>query len=106
MRAFPTFTNANEHVLLPLDSDCMGRDDAEYKPGWGSVRVFICVKPDETNVQRMLYSLLQVHSSMLAKSLSALLKIGCSGYTTWCKLSVELWCKCYQGCKLPNVSIC
>ena len=32
---------------------------------------FICVKPRETNVQRMQYSMLEVHSLMSAKRLCA-----------------------------------
>ena len=66
MRAFPTSINVNEHVLLALDSDRTGRDDVEISRGGGqsvcSCR-FICVKPRETNVQRMLYGMLQVQES-------------------------------------------
>ena len=63
MRAFPTSTNAKEHVLLALDSDRTGRDDVEIAGVGVSPRVpagrrFICVKPRETDVQRMLYSIL------------------------------------------------
>ena len=57
LRAFPMSTNANEHVLLALDSDRTGRDDVEI--GWGGGQSacscrFIRVK----HVQRMLYSML------------------------------------------------
>ena len=65
MRAFPTSTNANEQVLLALDSDRTGRDDVEISRGGGQSacsRRFIRVKPHETNVQRMLYSMLHVSS--------------------------------------------
>ena len=61
VRAFPTSTNASEHVLLALGSDRTGRDDVEISRGRGQSscsRRFICVKPRETNVQRMLYSML------------------------------------------------
>ena len=61
MRSFPTSTNANEHVLLALDSDVTGRDDVEISRGGGQSACssrFIRVKPRETNVQRMLYSML------------------------------------------------
>ena len=64
MRAFPTSTNVNEHILLALGSDRTGRDDVKISWG-GSVHVFcrfIRVKPHETNVQRMLYSMLHVSS--------------------------------------------
>ena len=60
-RAFPTSTNANEHVLLALGSDRTGRDDVEISRGRAQSvcsRRFIRVKPCETNVQRMLYSML------------------------------------------------
>ena len=73
MRAFPTSTNANEHVLLAFDSDRTGKDDVEISRGRGQStcsRRFIRVKPGETDVQRMLYSMLSVHSSMLTKSLN------------------------------------
>ena len=61
VRAFPTSTNANEHVLLALGSDRTGRDDVEISRGRGQSacsRRFIRVKPRKTNVQRMLYSML------------------------------------------------
>ena len=61
VRAFPTSTNANEHVLLALGSDRTGRDDVEKSRGRGQSacsRTFIRVKPRETNVQQMLYSML------------------------------------------------
>ena len=51
----------NEHVLLALDSDRTGRDDVEISWGRGQsacAHRFIRVKPRETNVQRMLYSML------------------------------------------------
>ena len=35
VRAFPTSTNANEHVLLALGSDRKGRDDVEMSQGRG-----------------------------------------------------------------------
>ena len=61
MRAFLTSTSGNKHVLLALGSDRTGRDDVEISRGGGqsvcSCR-FICVKPRETNVQQMLYSML------------------------------------------------
>ena len=37
MSAFPTSTNANEDVLLALDSDRTGRDDVEISRGRGSL---------------------------------------------------------------------
>ena len=61
MRAFLTSTSANEHVLLALGSDRTGKDDVEISQGGGQSacsRRFIRVKPNETNVQRMLYSML------------------------------------------------
>ena len=61
VRAFPTSTNANEHVLLALDSDRTGRNNVEISQGGGQSacsRRFIRAKPRETNVQRMLYSML------------------------------------------------
>ena len=54
-RAFPMFTNANEHILLALGSK--GRDDVEISRGRGQSacsRMFICVKSHETNIQKML----------------------------------------------------
>ena len=54
VRAFPTSTNANEHVLLALGSDRTGRDDVEISRGRGQSacsRRFIRVKPRKTNVQ-------------------------------------------------------
>ena len=66
--------NANEHVVLALGSDCTGRDNVEICRGRGQSMCscrFICVKAHETNVPRMLYSMLKVHSSMSAKSLCA-----------------------------------
>ena len=54
MRAFPTSTNANEHVLLALGSDRTGRDDVEVRGQSACSRRFIRVKPRETNAQRML----------------------------------------------------
>ena len=57
-RAFPTSTNANEHVLLALGSDRKGRDDVKISRGGACSRRFIHVKSRETNVQRMLYSML------------------------------------------------
>ena len=39
VRAFPTSTNANEHVLFALGSDRMGRDDVEISRGRVSRRV-------------------------------------------------------------------
>ena len=60
-RAFPTSTNANEHVLLALGCDRKGRDDVEISRGKGQsacFRRFIHVKSRETNVQQMLYSML------------------------------------------------
>ena len=74
VRAFPTSTNANEHVLLALGSDCTGRDDVEINQGRGlsaCSRRFIRMKSCETNVQLMLYSMLYVQSSMSAKNLCA-----------------------------------
>ena len=59
---------------LALGSDRTGRDDVEISRGRGQSACpcrLICVKPCETNFQRMLYSMLYVHSSMSAKSLSA-----------------------------------
>ena len=61
MRAFPTSTNANELVLLALGSDHTGRDDVKISRGRSQsacARRFIRVKPRETDVQRMLYSML------------------------------------------------
>ena len=61
MRAFLTSTTANKHVLLALGSDRTGRDNVEISQGGGQFvcpRRFIRVKPRETNVQRMLYSML------------------------------------------------
>ena len=61
VRAFPTSINANEHVLLALGSDRTGRDDVGISQGGGQSvcsRRFICVKPHETDVQRILYSML------------------------------------------------
>ena len=61
VRAFLTSTSANEHILLALGFDRMGRDDAKISRSRGqsvcSCRL-IRVKPRETNVQRMLYSML------------------------------------------------
>ena len=56
-RAFPTSTNANEHILLALGSDRKGRDNVKISRGRGQSacsRRFIRVKPRETNIQRML----------------------------------------------------
>ena len=61
VRAFPMSINANEHVLLALGSDCMGRDNVEISQGRGQSACFhrfIRVKSRETNVQQMLYSML------------------------------------------------
>ena len=52
--AFPTSTNANEHILLALGSDRKGRDDVEISRGRGQSvcsRKFIRVKSHETNIQ-------------------------------------------------------
>ena len=70
VRAFPTSTNAIEHVLLALGSDRMGRVDVEINRGRGQSACACRFNRVKTNVQRMLYSMLEVHSSMLAKSLS------------------------------------
>ena len=54
-------TTANQRVLLALDSDRTGRDDVEISRRGGQSacsRRFIRVKSRETNVQRMLYSML------------------------------------------------
>ena len=51
-------TSANKHVLLALGSDRIGMDDVQGRDQSGWSRTFICVKPCETNVQRMLYSML------------------------------------------------
>ena len=54
-------TNVNQHVILALDSDRTGSDDVEIRRGGGQSACshrFIRVKPRETNVQRMLYSML------------------------------------------------
>ena len=53
--------NATVRVLLARDSDRTGRDDVEISRGGSQPacsRRFIRVKPRETNVQRMLYSML------------------------------------------------
>ena len=39
VRAFPTSTNANEHIYLALGSDGMGRDDVEISWDGGSLHV-------------------------------------------------------------------
>ena len=61
VRVFQSPQNANEHILLALGSNHMGRDDVKINRGRGqsvcSCR-FIRVKPCETNVQQMLYSML------------------------------------------------
>ena len=54
-------TNANKHVLLALGSDRTARDDVKISQGGGqsaNSHRFSCVKPHETNVQLMLYSIL------------------------------------------------
>ena len=61
MRAFPTSTNANERIRLALGSDHTGRDNVEIRRGKGKSACshrFILVKPHETYVQPMLYSML------------------------------------------------
>ena len=54
VKAFPTSTNPNEHILLALGSDRKGRDDVNISRGRGHSmcsRRFIRAKPCETNVQ-------------------------------------------------------
>ena len=58
VRAFPTSTNANEHVVLALGTDRMGREINQGRGQSACSRRFIRVKSRETNVQRMLYSML------------------------------------------------
>ena len=61
VRAFLMPTTAKQHVLLALDSDRTDRDDVEISRRGGQStcsRRFIRVKPRETSVQRMLYSML------------------------------------------------
>ena len=53
VRVFPTSTNANEYVLLPLGYDYKGRDDVEISRNRGQSACshrFIHAKPCETNV--------------------------------------------------------
>ena len=56
VRAFSTFTNENEHVLLALGSDRTGRDNVEISWGRGQFACscrFIRVKPRKTNVSML-----------------------------------------------------
>ena len=54
-------TNANKQVVLALGSDCTARDNVEISQGGDQSACshrFVRVKPHETNIQRMLYSML------------------------------------------------
>ena len=64
----------NTFFWLLHGSDRTGRDDVEISRGSGQSACscrFIRVKARETNIQRMLYSMLEVHSSISDKSLCA-----------------------------------
>ena len=102
VRVFPISTNANEHVVLALGFDCTGRDNVEICRGRGQSMCscrFICVKAHETNVPRMLYSMLEVHSSMSAKSLRAtdtfMQSVSCGA--SICSASVDICVLVYEN---------
>ena len=74
MRVFPKSTNVNKHVLLAFGSDRIGGDDVEISHGRGQCACscrFSCMKPCETNIQQILYSMLEFILRCQLEGLSA-----------------------------------